>query len=280
MNPNDPRHGTYAGAVQHYEAHEELCGPCREAKRKYNRRSAKQLKLGRSAFTDATLLRRHLNALAAQGMSNADIARAGNSSGETVARIRKGQITRVKHDTLRRLAAVTAGPSDTLMPLEPARRRIQALAAMGYELRWIADHLDVTPQHLANWIHPYRPQVTRIHRDTHDMICALYDTHHMIPGPSARTRAIAAKRRWFAPLAWDDIDDLSEKPRLTSQSTKYDVDDVVVERILAGDVLRCTYGEKLEVMRRAEARGISKKEICSRMGWKEGRYTPRQDEAA
>lgn len=37
MTPDDERHGTYAGAMQHTRAHEPLCEPCRKARNVYHR---------------------------------------------------------------------------------------------------------------------------------------------------------------------------------------------------------------------------------------------------
>jgi hypothetical protein len=52
----------------------------------------------------------------------------------------------------------------------------------------------------------------RVNRFLHDAVARVYEELCMIPGPSQRTRALAANRGWAAPLDWDDIDDLNEQP--------------------------------------------------------------------
>jgi len=211
MSPDDNRHGTYAGAVAHYAHKEPLCEPCREAKRSYSRRQHKEQQMGRARYVDTTLLRRHVRALLNAGMTQADIARAAGLCDETVRLVRNGgPLVNIK--TFRAIAAVQVGASETYMPREGAARKIRALAAAGHELRSIAAELGMKPQALANIIHDYKPSAGRVTRKTWDKVDDLYQRLHMTPGPSSRTKAIAAKRGWPPPLAWDDIDDPNETP--------------------------------------------------------------------
>lgn len=212
MSPDDPRHGTYAGAVAHYRMRTPTCPPCREAKRTYSTRNAKEVAMGRSRYTDATLLTRHVHRLLGDGMTQADIARAAGCAPETIRRLQRAELRRVHINTFQRIAAVRPNVSETFMPRTIAARKIQALAAIGYTLTWTATQLGITPQSLANILHDYKPNAGRVQRRTWDAIAALYDHHHMIPGPSQRARNIAKRNGWAPPLAWDDIDDLDEQP--------------------------------------------------------------------
>lgn len=212
MNPDDPRHGTYAGAVAHYATKSPLCDPCREAKRTYARRHSKEAKLGRPRLVDADMLRRHVKALVREGMTRSDIARAAGVDHETV-RFILGGARQVNVKTFRALAAVTpSGQSETFMRRDLAARKIRALAAIGHPLKFIAAELGMRPQALANIIHDYRPHQNRVTRETWDAVSALYDRLHMTPGPSNATRNIAAKRGWPVPLAYEDIEDPTEQP--------------------------------------------------------------------
>lgn len=74
MSPDDPRHGTYAGAAAHWKVKDTLCGPCRAAatkKRKLNR----YLQLSGAPATVPSLgTVRRIQALQAIGYSQPDIA--------------------------------------------------------------------------------------------------------------------------------------------------------------------------------------------------------------
>lgn len=83
------------------------------------------------------------------------------------------------------------------------RRRIQALAAIGWPLRELATRLDVLPSAVNHWTR--RPLV---HRSTAVKVAELFEQLSMTLGPSARARTCAQKAGWPPPLAWgEDIDD-------------------------------------------------------------------------
>ena len=118
-----------------------------------------------------------------------------------------------------------------------------------------------------------------VRRSTAERIAALYDRWCMTPGPAAtRNRAMAVRRGWAPPLAWNNIDDPDEQPRgvRAERPRKDDVDPIVVERSLAGDRLPTTRAEKVEITRRWEAQGRSLNELERTFGWKSERYTIRE----
>lgn len=213
MSPDDPRHGTYAGAVAHYVASDPLCQPCRDAKRRYGRRHAKEASLGRARLVDVNLLRKHVAALTRSGLTWSDIARAAGVSLETVGRIADGTTDRVLIKTFRAIAAVPLGTeSDTLMPRTIAARKIKALAAIGYPLNVIGREIGTSPQAVSNILNDYGRNRNHVLRSTWDALNDLYDRWHMTPGLSQQTRLMALKRGWPPPLAWEDIDDPDEQP--------------------------------------------------------------------
>lgn len=93
-----------------------------------------------------------------------------------------------------------------LVDAEPTRRRLHALARMGWPQREVIARVKV----------PARPNRSitsaRVNRFLHDDVARVYNELCMIPGPSKRARTMAANAGWAAPLDWDDIDDLSEEP--------------------------------------------------------------------
>lgn len=71
MNPDDPRHGSYAGAVAHYLSRVPTCQPCKEAAATYRRNRRARLYLARSASLEVnpTGSVRRIQALVAIGHS-------------------------------------------------------------------------------------------------------------------------------------------------------------------------------------------------------------------
>lgn len=104
----------------------------------------------------------------------------------------------------------TPQPSTTTVEYEftavGARRRLEALAAIGYPPTDLAAELNIGVGHFADALDPppykYRE------------VAALFDRLQLAPGPSGRARADAVGRGWAAPLAWDEdtIDDPDAEP--------------------------------------------------------------------
>jgi len=105
------------------------------------------------------------------------------------------------------------------------------------------------------------------------------------PGPLV-ARERSAKWGWHPPFAYDNIDDPNEKPRgiptvKGARRPHHEIDPTVVERLLEGQkVPQTTNAERKEAMRRWLAMGNSERSLCKALGWHEGRYTPRKEEAA
>lgn len=96
------------------------------------------------------------------------------------------------------------------------RRRLQALAYMGWTQAELGERLGWTQQNVSALIHGrsgtgYTPS-TRVRLDTAKAVAAIYDDLCMKQGRSNRTRADAVRRGWVSALAWDDIDDVGAKP--------------------------------------------------------------------
>lgn len=139
-------------------------------------------------------------------------------------------------------------------------RRVHALQALG----WSAEHLSQRLGHSRAYLNVAMNRNERrgIHQDTARKIAALYDELSMTFPPethcTARQRRIAKERGWLPPLAWDEdaIDDPMVIPKDTGYDRKFngtmmDIDPVVIERVLAGDVrVHTTPAEKREVVRR------------------------------
>lgn len=88
-----------------------------------------------------------------------------------------------------------------------ARRRLEALAFIGYTATDLAELLNLEVGHFADGfdVPPYK----------FGAVDALFGRLQLLPGKSARARAEAAERGYAGPLAWDEetIDDPRARPQ-------------------------------------------------------------------
>ena len=103
------------------------------------------------------------------------------------------------------ITSATAGLTDAT----GARRRLQALAAIGWSQMEIARRYD---GHFVSLASIARGAQSHVGPRLHRLITTAYDDLAMTPGPHNRTRLDAARKGWAPPLAWDDIDDPNETP--------------------------------------------------------------------
>ncbi len=152
-----------------------------------------------------------------------------------------------------------------------ARRRIQALACLG----WSSYDVSAYQGKVGEWT---RQVLMRdvIFRSTHEAIAEAYEalsTRKPTGNPQivARTKNRAARLGWVPPLAWDDIDRDPEPP--TAEPVY--LDEVVVDRILAGDRLDATPAERAEVVRRWLNTGRPLADLERLTGWNGAREKSR-----
>ncbi|NCT90234.1 hypothetical protein GXB85_04600 [Cellulomonas sp. APG4] len=191
------------------------------------------------SYVDVTVVRAHLHRLLAAGMTRRGIAIAAGVSPTTVGRVLDGHYAACQRAAATRLLAVTPErlltrpDPDGFVPAVGARRRIAALLALGWRHADIEQHMPT--RHRSSVVLNQAGQW--ITRQTHDAVTTAYDALSMRPGPSAATRARAARRGYAPPLAWDDdtIDDPAARPALEHPDDG-DIDQVAVERAIAGDL--------------------------------------------
>lgn len=102
-------------------------------------------------------------------------------------------------------------PTEGQIGTTGSTRRLRALAALGWTLDALADHTGVGFTTLAA---VRAGTTTRLGVALAATIDRAYAELSMIPGGSAPARAYAAGQGWVPPLAWDDIDDPGERPKL------------------------------------------------------------------
>lgn len=199
-------------------------------------------------------------------MMTPDDPRHGTPTGYTTGRCRKqccrDAVARAWNIYEMRRAANGGRP--LTVPKIGAVRRLQALMALGWPRREIARRAGWQGDALGALIYGKRQTILL---DTHRRIADLYEVLSGTPGPSQRSRDLAAERGWATPLAWEDIDiddpTASPDPGLTTAAD--DVDEVAIIRALDGDAsVHLTRPERFEVVRRARAAGWTLRDIEDR----------------
>lgn len=173
-------------------------------------------------YVDAQPAREHVNRLRAAGIGPKRIAELSGVPHGSIAKLIYGEARRnlapskrIRPETEARLLAVE--PSiDSLAPsgFVPAigtRRRLQALACMGYPLTWISGRIGISAAQVWRLQHG---RTNQCEAETHFAIKALYRTHAMRPSESPRAEAIrraARAKGWESVIAWDDPDAEDER---------------------------------------------------------------------
>jgi hypothetical protein len=169
-------------------------------------------------WVDADEVREHVAVLRAAGMTEKHItAAAGLPEGalRNVLYRQQGQplSKRVRRRTAEAVLSVTA-PSEpaadwVLVDASGTRRRLQALAALGWSWQAVGEHAGYTSDHV-RWL-TKQPHVAA---GAARRITVVYDKLSMhFPADCLavrRTKSRAEKRGWLPPLAWDD--DLIDLP--------------------------------------------------------------------
>jgi hypothetical protein len=146
-------------------------------------------------------------------------------------------------------------------------RRIQALMANGWTGTYLAERLDVRRTNL-----PTHTRYPTIRTWKAEQIRALYNELHLKAGPSDHTRQRAAPHGFLPPECWDgiDIDNPNALPILEPLDPidpGPDIDDIAVERAVAGDrSVKLNQQERTEAIRLLIGRGLTDSQINDRLG--------------
>lgn len=210
-------------------------------------------------YVDITIVRTHLAALKAAGLTGRDIARHSGYGDDFVSKLlrlpNQHVVTRAVADVFLSIHAHQITPATTFIDATGTRRRLEGLAALGWTLQAIADLYGSSTDLI--WQMQRRPKVSH---ETAAKVDAIYRRLSTTAGPSQRTRNTAARNGWVTPAAWDDheIDDPAASP---AQPDADDiVDEIAVERALRGDgatIDRLTDNERAEAIRIGIRRGMT-----------------------
>lgn len=154
-------------------------------------------------------------------------------------------------DMRRRRRAIAYGRWEGLVDATGTRRRLQALAAVGWSFTYIARRRSIDPSSIRAFV---RCGQAKVQATTARAYAVLYDELCTSDGPAKQTCGWARKYGWHGPEAWTDetIDDPDAEP-ITQV-----VDEVAVARAIAGNeevVVALNRAERLEATRRLVRRG-------------------------
>lgn len=207
------------GTVSRYVRGLCRCDECTRANRIYNKRLRLSVQRGESRLVDVAVIVEYVAKMQAAGMSQRGIAiAAGYPSHSGLWSALNGR--HVTQATAARILAVRpTGDTrpDAFVDATGTRRRLQALATIGYPYRVVAEELGVDESSTSRILSGATPMVRR---RTAEAVAALYDRRWSKPGPSAASARRALARGWALPLAWDDdeIDDPTATPCLDSRT--------------------------------------------------------------
>lgn len=268
-------HGTSVA----YTADRCRCRPCRDAHAATTASRSKRRAYGWTPYVDAGPARAHVEALRTQGMGWRRIAIAAGVPTGAMSKLLYGVSRRglqpsrgILRETESRILAVQLDlGAAVVVDGVGTHRRLQALVARGWSQSKLAGMLGIRPTNIGPIIHGRRPVQLVTARAVRELYDRLWDK----PPPDVtrwdRGAALYACRQakehgWVPPLAWDDnaIDDPAASPEILEDSGPL-VDQVLVERAIAGQQVKLSRAEKLEAVRQLVDRGEGVSAISRRL---------------
>jgi len=261
------------------------CPECREAQRRYSKRyRLRSQTRGGSTLADAADAALILRDLSTR-MSLSAIARAIGTSHAWVRRVIRGEIKRIspeRAEAINQLRSYHPADKSRVTTLA-AQRRLQALHAIGYTWASLAAETGLTTTAIKDiaygefqYLNARNDQVIR---SVYERLCMTVPTgatpHHRAAITAARNAS--TKRGWAPPLAWDNIDNPTEHPKLDAHTDtpKQDTTDhAVIQRVIDTGIKprQLTYAEAAEVTRRLTRSGLSSYDLRERYGLRPTRY--------
>lgn len=286
------QHGTYVC----YTVDRCRCQPCAQANAAATNKRYRLKAYGRyNKYADAEPVRQHLKKLTAQGMGWKWIAEVAGVPTGVVTSILYGKhrdgrntglqkrVTRPNYDKLMAVA-FTPRPGRTASreESEAARRKAQALVALGWSMSKIGIRLGIHPANARAMIAGDR----LFHYDTIKAINDLYEQLSMKLPPATsqrerisvnRSKTYARRHGWIPPLELEASYDETGDDQ--GEHSAECIDEQAIWRRMHGDkTVRLTKAERIELVRRWQATGRPLNEMERITGVNNGRY--RQDAAA
>lgn len=271
------RHGTRVAYVKDRCR----CPACTAANTTATRTRRRNALVGRPsapALIDATPAREHIARLRTAGVGYQSIGRLAGTSTRHLRDIARDSrtadgrapIRRIRADLAEVVLAIDPTSSTHLRAALGTRRRLTALIALGWPLRYLADRLGRRADSLTRTL-----SARHVTRDTAEAAARLYEELSALPPPATpateAARRCAQRHGWVPPLAWDDIDtDPVHHGTYIGSADRADacyLDDIAIEAAIAGRLTwrQITDAEAAEVVRRLVAHGHSTRFIAARL---------------
>jgi len=206
---------------------------CTERKRLWQQEARRQQREGSwQPLVDATPVRQHLLALREQGISPNRVAAAAGVDDAglralvpTATSKRRPSKHRVRPDIAQKVLAVTAAEARAhTVDGTGTRRRIQALAAMGWPFCQVAEHMGLAGQYVGDLVRRTEDQ-RQVRADTADRVATAYERlRHLRPVRQGvkphivkYIRRKAAEQHWPTPKYWEQYPDAIDDPHFTPE---------------------------------------------------------------
>lgn len=244
------------------------CLRCRAAWACYQRELVAARRSDRPPKTATGPAGAHIGALNRAGLTYTDIARLAGVGKDTLTRIRNAKPGSTMYTFTAELILAVPVPAPAPDPTVGTVRRLQALAAVGWPLRYLSARLGLDRDATGRIIAGRRATSPALARQIRDLYEQLYATD----GPSPRVAARAGRLRWAPPHAWPadtDLDDPAARPTAErARRSKDDVDPENVRRLCDGTPPgNTTPGEhRAAVTELAIRGGLSDGQIAARTG--------------
>lgn len=171
----------------------------------------RRLHRGCYGLQDTAEVREHIAKLRGLGWTWEQIGQAAGKSHAIPYGLATGRYQRALPETVDALLRIVPAPASSRHSVNSLglRRRVQALAWMGWPAREVAARAGTTVSTLRTLMIPRR----RPSRALVIRVAVVYDQLAGIPGPSPHAARYARDRGCYPPAAWDDIDDPKERPK-------------------------------------------------------------------
>lgn len=243
----DHRHGTRSA----YVLDRCRCQPCRKASVREEKRRLMRIAAGQPSYVDARPAVAHVRRLQDAGLGWKRAAELAGINTSSIYPLLYGRTdrndgrprTKARATTVQAILAVPVPAWDQLaggaqVDAAGTRRRLQALATLGWSVATLAARGEVDRQPLDHAMHAGAKVQVRTARAVRDLYDHLWDK----PAPTgtkgeritnARTRNTARREGWLPPLAWDDdvMDDPEAGPAVEAIGHRHPLQRLTVEDI-------------------------------------------------
>ncbi|HEY9370967.1 hypothetical protein [Streptomyces sp.] len=182
----------------------------------------RKIRMGIYGWVDPSDAKAHVAKLRDLGWTWGQIAAAAGLSTCVAYQLGTGKSLHLRSESAAALLAVPLAPVDSHRGIDSTgtRRRVQALAWMGWPASEVARRAGTTVGTLQTLILPFR----RISVAMARRVAAVYDALWQTPGPSKIAAGKARSLGFVPPMAWDDdtIDDPAATPDLGQKVRRTD----------------------------------------------------------